>query len=391
MLIAVRNDVMRDTQRKQVPWEHSALTGRFYFGAATATVEPPKAAPARLSEAAEAWTAAERSTSVTALEAFIARYKDTFYAELARARIAELKAQQAALSKSAPEQTGKRPEPPEQKAGSLSPEKTGSSSLSASRPGRPLSAAEERDLRPKDQFKECHECPEMVVVPAGEFLMGSPAGEDGRAGNEDPRRKVTIARPLAVGRFEVTFAEWEGCIHQGGCRHRPSNEGWGSGTRPVIHVSWDDITREYLPWLSRKTGKTYRLLTEAEWEYAARSGATTTYSWGNEIGANNANCSGCGSQWDGRQTAPVGSFRPNAFGLHDMHGNVWEWVQDCYRDTYANAAPDGAAALDLDGCSRVLRGGSWLGAPRVLRSAVRGGYQPDFRFGNGGFRVARSL
>ena len=106
---------------------------------------------------------------------------------------------------------------------------------------------------------------------------------------------------------------------------------------------------------------------------------------------NNANCSGCGSQWDGRQTAPVGSFRPNAFGLHDMHGNVWEWVQDCYRDTYANAAPDGAAALELSGGSRVLRGGSWLGAPRASRSAVRGGYQPDFRFGNGGFRVARPL
>ena len=205
MLISVRNDVMRDTQRKQVPWEHSALTGRFYFGAAAATAEPPKAAPARLSEAAEAWAAAERSTSVTVLEAFIARYKETFYAELARARIAELKAQQAALSKSVPQQTGKRAEPPEPKTGSLSPEKSGPSSLSASRPGRPLSAAEERELKPKDQFKECHECPEMVVVPAGEFQMGSPMGEDGRAGNEEPRRKVTIARPLAVGRFEVTF------------------------------------------------------------------------------------------------------------------------------------------------------------------------------------------
>jgi formylglycine-generating enzyme required for sulfatase activity len=381
MLISVRNDVMRDTQRKQVPWEHSALTGRFYFGAAAATAEPPKAAPARLSEAAEAWAAAERTTSVTALEAFVARYKDTFYAELARARIAELKGQQAALSKSAPEQTGKRAEPPEQKTGSLAP----------SGRGRPLSAAEERELKPKDQFKECHECPEMVVVPAGEFQMGSPAGEEGRAGNEEPRRKVTIARPLAVGRFEVTFAQWDACVAAGGCQQKPSDEGWGRGTRPVINVTWDDVATDYLPWLSRKTGKTYRLLTEAEWEYAARSGSTTAYSWGDEIGPGNANCSGCGSPWSGRQTAPVGSFRPNAFGLHDVHGNVWEWVQDCYRDTYANAAPDGTAALELPGCSRVLRGGSWLGAPRVSRSAVRGGYQPDFRFGNGGFRVARPL
>ena len=386
MLINVRNDVMKETQRKQVPWEHSALTGRFYFSAAAAGVEPPKVAPARLSEAAEAWAAAERTTSVAALEAFVVRYQDTFYAELARARITELKAQQPAL-----QQTGKPAPSAEQKTGSLAQEKAGLSNLPPSRPVRPLSAAEERELKPRDQFKECQECPQMVLLPAGEFLMGSPAGEADRSNNEDPRRKVTVARPFAVGKFEVTFAEWEGCINQGGCRHRPNNEGWGSGTRPVIHVSWDDITREYLPWLSRKTGKAYRLLTEAEWEYAARSGTTTTYHWGNEIGASNANCSGCGSPWDGQKTAPVGSFRPNAFGLHDMHGNVWEWVQDCYRDTYANAAPDGAAALSLDGCSRVLRGGSWLGAPRVLRSAVRGGYQPDFRFGNGGFRVARSL
>ena len=163
-----------------------------------------------------------------------------------------------------------------------------------------------RCLKPKDTFKDCDTCPEMVVVPAGEFMMGS---NDGQA-DEKPVHKVTIAKPFAVGKFEVTFAEWDACVAAGGCKHKPDDEGWGRGKRPVINVSWDDITKEYLPWLSRKTGKTYRLLTEAEWEYAARAGSRAKYAWGDEIGKNSANCDGCGSHWDNKQTAPVGSFQP---------------------------------------------------------------------------------
>jgi len=149
-----------------------------------------------------------------------------------------------------------------------------------------------RCLRPKDTFRDCVECPEMVVLSAGSFIMGSPASEEARLDNEGPQHKITIARPFAVGRFEVTFDEWDACVFAGGCLHQPDDAGWGRGRRPVIDVSWDDITNEYLPWLSRKAGKTYRLLTEAEWEYAARAGTSTPFSTGWTITPDQANFHG---------------------------------------------------------------------------------------------------
>ncbi len=235
-------------------------------------------------------------------------------------------------------------------------------------------------------FRDCSFCPEMVVVPAGSFMMGSPETEKDRGKDEGPQRKVTITQPFAVSKFEVTFDAWNACIDAGGCQHRPDNSGWGSGNRPVINVSWDDITKQYLPWLSKVTGQTYRLLTEAEWEYAARAGTTTAYSWGDDAGKGNAN----GSQWDIKQTAPVGSFKANAWGLYDMHGNVWEWVQDCYEDSYAGAPTDGSSVSEQN-CSRVLRGGSWDYDPRFMRAARRIGIDPGVRDNNIGFRVGRAL
>jgi formylglycine-generating enzyme required for sulfatase activity len=189
-----------------------------------------------------------------------------------------------------------------------------------------------RCLRAKDTFRDCVECPEMVMVPAGSFIMGSPASEEARLDHEEPQHKVIIARPFAVGRFEVTFAEWDACVVAGGCLHRPNDAGWGRERRPVINVSWNDITNEYLPWLSRETGKPYRLLTEAEWEYAARAGTTTPFSTGETITSEQANFhgfltyGGSTSVVDRSKTLEVGSFAPNAFGLYDMHGNVWEWT-----------------------------------------------------------------
>jgi hypothetical protein len=163
----------------------------------------------------------------------------------------------------------------------------------------------------------------MIVVPAGSFTMGSPATEKGRYDNEGPLHPVTIARPFAVSKFNVTFADWDACVAVGGCPQegRANDQGWGRGTRPVNYVSWGDA-QAYVAWLSRMTGKEYRLLTEAEWEYTARAGSTTAYFWGDESGKNNANCYGCGSQWDKQHSSPVGSFNPNAFDLHDMAGNV---------------------------------------------------------------------
>jgi formylglycine-generating enzyme required for sulfatase activity len=249
----------------------------------------------------------------------------------------------------------------------------------------------ERALKPGNSFRECaKDCPEMVVVPAGEFMMGSPPTEKGRYSNEGLQHKVAIAKPFAVSRFDVTFADWDACVSVGGCP-QVSDSGFGRGMRPVINVSWDDA-QQYVAWFSKMTGRPYRLLTEAEWEYAARAGSTTAYFWGDEIGKGNANCSGCGSEWDYQQTLPVGSFKPNAFGLYDMAGNVWEWVEDCYHDDYDGAPTDSSAWTVGGDCSnRVVRGGSWDSNPQSLRSANRGRSSGVIRVNYLGFRVGRTL
>ena len=254
-----------------------------------------------------------------------------------------------------------------------------------------LAAAAEQALKPGDSFKECAEnCPEMVVVPAGQFIMGSSANEKGRFRNEGPQHTVTIPRPFAISKFEVTFDEWDACVAEGDCAPVADDNGWGRGRRPVINVTWHDA-RRYAAWLSKMTGKPYRLLSEAEWEYAARAGSNKRYSWGDEIGEGNANCRVCGSEWDAKQTAPVGSFAANQFGLYDMLGNVWEWVEDCFHGNFEGAPADGSAWFVNDCPRRVIRGGSWHYAPEGLRSASRLRGTPTFRFNDLGFRVARTI
>ena len=231
----------------------------------------------------------------------------------------------------------------------------------------------------------------MVVVPAGSFWMGSRTTDPGSLNDEDPQHRVTFAQQFAVGRFELTFDEWDTCVAAQGCNgYRPSDGGWGRDRRPVINVSWDDA-KVYVAWLSNYTRKTYRLLTEAEYEYATRAETETAYPWGNDIGKNNANCDGCGSQWDGKQTAPVGSFNPNGFGLYDMLGNVDEWTEDCWHETYNGAPMDGSAWTSGDCTRRVVRGGSWFGLPKFLRSAYRLWRVTHWRDRTLGFRVARTL
>ena len=252
-------------------------------------------------------------------------------------------------------------------------------------------AREAERSRPGRRFRDCAECPEMVVIPAGSFEMGSPESEEGRYANEGPAHRVEIGEPFAVGAYEVTFEEWDACAAAGGCGgYRPGDQGWGRGKRPVINVSWEDAD-SYVSWLSRKTRKQYRLLSEAEWEYAARAGTRTRYWWGDEIGSGRANCEGCGSRWDDEQTVPVGSFRANGYGLYDMHGNVWEWVQDCWNDNYRGAPTDGKVWKSGDCSRRVVRGGSWYGNPRYLRSASRSRDVSGVRGSYLGFRVARTL
>ena len=251
------------------------------------------------------------------------------------------------------------------------------------------------------RFRDCAGCPELVVVPSGDFRMGSPGSEEDRYGDEGPAHRVEFARPFAVGVTEVTFGEWDACVSGGGCGgYRPDDEGWGRGRRPVINVDWNDA-KSYVRWLSRETGEGYRLLSESEWEYVARAGTETSRYWGeSEVGqcryANGADAS-TDFSWatncnDGHsRTSPVGSYKANRFGLHDVLGNVWEWVEDCWNESYRGAPNDGSAWESGECGVRVLRGGSWYDEPRNLRSAYRIGNFTGNRFNNVGFRVARTL
>jgi TPR repeat protein len=255
----------------------------------------------------------------------------------------------------------------------------------------PLTAARERALKPGDSFKECGDCPEIVVLPPGSFMMGSREGEGW--GDQRPAHEVTIAKPFAAAKFALTFDEWDACAARGGCRSDVSDSGWGRGRRPAINVSWDDA-QAYVKWLSSVTRKPYRLLSEAEYEYAARAGSETTFPWGETFqlgGKPMANCKGCGSEWDGKQTAPVGSFSANAFGLYDMVGNVWEMTEDCSYGSYQGAPTDGSVWMRGDCSHRVMRGGSWNLTPDFLRSAWRGWTTTAGRSSGLGFRVARTL
>lgn len=244
-------------------------------------------------------------------------------------------------------------------------------------------------------FRDCDECPQMVVVPGGRFGMGSPKTEDGRDDDEGPRRVVVI-KSFAVGIYEVTFEEWDACAFGDGCDGAlPEDDGWGRGEHPVINVTWEDA-QKYVEWLSRTTGHAYRLLTESEWEYAARAESQTARYWGETASGQCRFANGddetapCSDGYE--NTAPVGSFEPNAFGLYDMLGNVWEWVEDCWYDGYSNALNDGSAARSESDCSyRVLRGGSGASDPADLRSAHRGNWWPTSWARYYGFRVARSV
>jgi formylglycine-generating enzyme required for sulfatase activity len=286
---------------------------------------------------------------------------------------------------------------------------------------------------PGTVFRDGEDCPEMVVIPAGEFTMGSPESEEGRSADEGPQHKVRIARPFALGRYELTVAEFSRFVAATGYKteaERNPGEGiaawddqknewaWSQGkswrdpgfvqgdNHPVVGVSWNDAIA-HIKWLSEKTRKAYRLASEAEWEYAARAGTTTARFWGEDPNQASRYANVADRQlkakfpnwpWpvhdcdDGfAESAPVGSFEPNAFGLHDMIGNVWEWVQDCWNDSYKGAPADGRAWESGDCGRRVLRGGSWGGRPEDARAADRGRGGPGDRSLILGFRVARTL
>ena len=238
---------------------------------------------------------------------------------------------------------------------------------------------------------------DMVRLPAGQFQMGSPENEPERDNDEGPQHWVEVPA-FEIGRHEVTFVQWNDCVSAGGCTYKPKDAGWGRGQRPVINVSWNDA-QQYVRWLSGKTGQRWRLPTEAEWEYAARAGSATPFSGGRCMTTRQANYDGnydyneCGAK-SGKsmlRTQPVGSYPPNAWGLYDIHGNVWEWVEDCWHDGYTGTPTDGSAWTPQPCLARVLRGGAWDVVPRGLRCADRWWVDPGSRGDSAGFRVARTL
>jgi formylglycine-generating enzyme required for sulfatase activity/uncharacterized caspase-like protein len=530
----VRVAVIQKTGGDQVPWTEDGIQRpqRVMFGGESKTAAIAQSA---LTEAERAWAAAKDMASVPVLEDFAARYKDTFYASLARARIEELKKQVAVAlppKAQAPSAPAKPPqaaiEPgnavrvavapiigtPDDIGKALGAEViksmqarrieafagtnsgaenadyvargylvaaiernelkvsyiwdivqggkrvnrfTGTQVAAAIKGGDPWASfpssltktiAENtasllskwlspspsgstcdgveaqvdngtRCLKSKDTFKDCPECPEMVVVPAGEFMMGSPKTEDGRFDNEDPQHKVTIGTPFAVGKFAVTRDHFEAFVRE--TNHAAGDKCWTNendkweeragrsfrkpgftqdGKHPVVCVNWDDAMA-FVTWLSKKTSKAYRLLSEAEREYVARAGTTTPFWWGASIETSQANYNGNytyggdigygGHKGEWRKnTLPVDSFEPNPWGLYQVHGNISEWVEDCWNESYQGAPMNGSAWTTGDCGRRVVRGGSWSNYPRHLRSAFR--HKVTNARGSGiGFRLARAL
>ena len=243
-------------------------------------------------------------------------------------------------------------------------------------------------------FIDCTDCPTMVMIPAGTFTQGSPPDEPERNSDEGPQRTVSVPA-FAMGQTEVTFEQWGACVTDEGCSHNPDDYGWGRGDRPVIGVSWNDA-QEYVTWLSNRTGHDYRLPSESEWEYATRAGTTGRFNTGDCITTDQANFSGdpaqgCPEGIHRNQTVPVASFAPNAFGLYDTHGNVWEWVQDCLNSAYIGAPIDGSAWMTGDCSHAMMRGGSWIHPGYLMRSATRVGNYRPLSFDFWGFRVARTV
>jgi formylglycine-generating enzyme required for sulfatase activity len=449
MLFKVQDDVARTTAGRQRPELSISLIGEFKLKVAApivATPKPPLAQTPPIDPAERAWTAVKDTTSIAVLEDFIRRYGDSIYGTLARVRVGELKKSQFTLVVPPVAQPAQAPSPvhqapvvptttqPQQQIAVVVPpvvpaSPCGSGVIVASlssRQAQPLSGAEECALKPKDSFKECDNCPEMVVVPAGSFMMGSPAREAGRFDDEGPQHRVTIGKPFAVSKFHATFDEFAAFVAETGYDAGSNcyvfeedkwkqkqglswrNPGFAqNGSHPAVCLNWNDATA-YVAWLAKKTGKGYRLLTEAQWEYAARAGTATRYFFGDDekdfcrygngsdqtaksktTGAQGGTAVPCSDSY--AYAAPAGSFAPNGFGLYDMHGNAWQWLEDCWHDNYRGAPSDGSAWLSGDCNRRVVRGGSWSNYSRSLRSASRRWDSTVGRSSIYGFRLGRTL
>ncbi len=389
----VTAEVSRASAGRQVPWIAHSLTGDFYF---RLEIKVPASAPGAIADPRAddraLWETVKDSNNADELRAYLEQFPNGLFAGVARTRLKTLT-------------SGK---PPAQVATITPPAPV------AAPPSIATALADSlQGLAPGTVFRDCDDCPEMVVIPAGSFTMGAPASEQGGS-TERPLHEVTISRKFAAGKFEVTRREFARFVAEtrhstsGGCHFwtgtnwelAVSNDwripGFSQTDRdPVTCVNSQDA-KAYTQWLSTRTGKTYRLLTEAEWEYVARAGTTTPFNTGLNINPTQANYNTTQTYAGSvrgpyrRQTVAVGSFQSNAFGLYDAHGNVWEWTEDCWNANYQGAPSDGSAWTSGDCAQRVLRGGSWNNGPQYLRSADRGGSTASVRGSSFGFRLART-
>jgi formylglycine-generating enzyme required for sulfatase activity len=334
------------------------------------------------------WNSIKDSKQVSDYEAYLHAYPKGRFAALARARIQQLKAAppqpatapaaqpaKPADSKPPPEQARTSPKsPPQQGKAPPAPAAEGGQEPGAAPTAGAMAAV-----------KDCDACPLMVALSPGPFTMGSNSSDP----SERPAHKVALRTPFAIGKYEVTVGEWTQCVKASVCPSVPSAAN-AADRLPMRDVSWDEA-QLYLKWLSTVSRRPYRLPTEAEWEYAARGGTTTRYWWGEQMKGGNSSCQGCGEPWKADAPPPVGSFVANPFGLADMNGSVWEWVQDCWHSSYKGAPADGSAWADGNCQSRVIRGGSWREDGSYMLSTTRFKYDASVRQSQNGFRVARTL
>ncbi len=427
----VASGVQRATDGQQVPWVSaspgSTMTAYRFVPADAAPIPLLYAAAAEEVDVLRSrailpkdsdeqyelsfWESIKDSTHASDYEAYLSTYPNGRFAALARARIARLRAAAPAKPESAPQQAAPKapaqasesappakpaPERPRQPPAAKSPETKPAPPVAAPAPKPAESAAPATASEPRadkaasrppaaGEIKDCPACPVLISVPAGTFTMGSNTSDP----SEKPAHQVTIKKPFAIGKYEVTVEQWNACVDAGACQKLSAGEEKFTKS-PVRDVSWDDA-QQYAQWLGKISGKPYRLPTEAEWELAIKGGTNTRFWWGDQMRPKMANCKDCGEPWQKDRPAEAGSFAPNPIGLYDMNGSVWEWVADCWHTSHAGAPPDGRAR-ELPNCRvRVIRGGSWREDARYMPSSTRFKYDAGVRHSQNGFRVARSI
>jgi formylglycine-generating enzyme required for sulfatase activity len=342
------------------------------------------------------WNSVKDSKQVSDYEAYLHAYPKGRFAALARARIQQLKAapQEQPPGQAQAQQQAAQPSRPAENKPAREQAQAKANPKPQQGKARPPPAAADSDEQEGSAagpagavaaVKDCDACPLMVALSPAPFTMGSNSGDP----SERPPHKVALRTPFAIGKYEVTVEQWNQCVKASVCPVVPSSAD-AAGKLPMRDVSWDEA-QLYLKWLSTVSNRPYRLPTEAEWEYAARGGTTTRYWWGDQMKGGNSSCQGCGEPWKADGPPPVGSFIANPFGLYDVNGSVWEWVQDCWHSTYKGAPLDGSAWADGSCQSRVIRGGSWREDGSYMLSTTRFKYDASVRQSQNGFRVARSL